>query len=277
MFLLYFGMKYVVIEDMETMIIAMPVYCGEAAPCFEAAEHFNVYEIRRRTMNSLKQLECKQDSPLVRVRLLRREKVQILIVNGISNFYREMLEAEGMTVVDKVTGAVENVLDDFLNLNHIMENFRHATTENRGGKPLTEVKSWVQTLLKEKDYEIIEDKSAQTFPVDITAQTICPLCGKPVRVAVCCGSHTYSAEKEIKELYFTAGRAYDALLYVHQTTPGVKKLCSDYNIEILDPYIHFRPATSQTDQRSKIPLINHPIPGHERAFSSNGEINEYSR
>ena len=259
------------------MKISMPVYHGEVAPCFEAAEQFNVYEIRPNNIELRKKLECRQESPLVRVRILKAENIELLICGGISNFYRDILESDGLIVISEVAGKTEEVLEDFLNLNHIMENFRFSNSPDRNGKPLNEVISWVSSLLKENSYKIMECVPQAVFPVDITAQIKCPVCGKNIRVAVCCGSHTYSSEKEIKELYFVASRNYDALFYIHKTTPNIKKLCKDYNIELLDPYVHFRLGADNTKMVSKIALIKNPVPGHERAFSSNGEIDEYSR
>jgi len=251
---------------METMKISMPVYRGEVAPCFEAAEHFNVYEVRQKKVLLSKQVECGQESPMVRVRLLRNEQVEVLICGGVSNFYLDILEAEGLIVISPVAGKTEEVLEDFLNLNHIMENFRVSKSPDRCGKPLSEIISWVSSLLAENSYKIIERDTDAVFPVDISGRIDCPVCGKEIRIAVCCGSHTYSAEKEIKELYFVASGKYDALIYVHKTTPDVKKICTDYNIELLDPYVHFRSGTDNTNVNSRIPLIKNPVSGHERAF-----------
>lgn len=248
------------------MKISMPVYCGEIAPCFEAAEHFNVYDVSPKRALLSKQLECTQESPMLRVRILKAENIELLICGGISNFYRDILEADGLIVISEVAGKTEEVLEEFLNLNHIMGNFRVSKSPERCGKPLSEITSWVSSLLTENSYKIIERDLDAVFPVDISGRIDCPVCGKEIRIAVCCGSHTYSAEKEIKELYFVASGKYDALIYVHQTTPDIKRICSDYNIELLDPYAHFRSGTDNTNFNSRIPLINNSFSGHERAF-----------
>jgi len=41
----------------------------EAAPCFEAAEHFQVFEIKNGKIQSRRTLHCRESGPIARLRL----------------------------------------------------------------------------------------------------------------------------------------------------------------------------------------------------------------
>ena len=48
-----------------------------------------------------------------------------------------------------------------------------------------------QTFFKNRGCYIVDGQGQDTFLIDMVAEILCPACNRPVRVAICCGPHTY--------------------------------------------------------------------------------------
>ena len=252
------------------MKIAIPRFGQELAPCFEAATHFTIYLAQEQEVISSNVFVCHTDSPMERVRLLRQEKIDCLICSGISSFYKDIIKSEGRMVLDHVSGRVNEAIHSFLaGTLSVKERETDLAPPKRTINPV-DLAAWTAKLFRENGYEI-KIGSAETFPMDIVAEIICPLCGKSVKAAVCCGGHTYMMENEIREFYNAAGTNYDSKIYVHAAFPELEKLCEKYNIELLDP-AEFKEHHYNKEYALKyIPILKKPVKGHEKAFRRTSE------
>ena len=73
-------------------------------------------------------------------------------------------------------------------------------------------------------------------------------------------------DQEIAQLHQVAGTDYNACVYIHPANEHVQAFCADYGIELLDPNAQFAHTGRLT--RHRIPILQNPIPGHERAFAA---------
>ena len=101
------------------------------------------------------------------------------------------------------------------------------------------------------------------FLVDLVAGIKCPVCGRPVNVAICCGAHTYSATQEIVEFHHTTPLEYDARVYVSPANAPVAECCREYGIELLDP--ETTDSEMPVRPKDKLPILKGPVRNHERA------------
>jgi predicted Fe-Mo cluster-binding NifX family protein len=254
------------------MKIAAPAFGDEVAPCFEAASRFEIFHIDNADEISHKAVSVQDNTFRARKRMLKTENAEVLICSGISSLNKDILEAEGVIVIDKITGNLDTAIDNFLNLKQIMDSFDWSSQDNKSSKPLNELISWIAELFRRNSFIVRSGSGETPFPVDLTVETKCRICGKRIRAAVCCGSHTHSAEKEIKELYFAAGKSFDALIYVHRKTPNVRRICSDYQIQLLDPNTYFNLQEEAGETASLgIPLLKEPVKGHEKCLQAKSE------
>jgi hypothetical protein len=93
----------------------------------------------------------------------------------------------------------------------------------------------------------------------------CPLCGKPVRVAICCAAHTYRADQEISQFHQATLSGYHARVYISPTQPATWQCCREYGIEPIDP--DALEELADHGSRGAIPLLSGPVISHERAMN----------
>jgi predicted Fe-Mo cluster-binding NifX family protein len=243
------------------MNLAIPTYKDELAPCFEAANHFQVFVVENGKVMKERFLDCRESGPIARLRLLKRANINILLCNGIRSFYKDMLEAENRKVFKNLSGKINDVLALFLKGGITSS----AKIENGKEVPclfeLGELVELTREFFASNGY-VIEGEDSD-FPVDIIAAMKCPRCKKRIRVAVCCGGHIFSWEKEIRELRSISDN-YDAAVYVHAPQMPVIKTCRDFNINLLDPWILENPGKSEL--RGPLPILEIPVRGHEAIY-----------
>ncbi len=255
----------------QAIIIAIPRFQDEIAPCFEAAVNFDVYTIPKGESPAKNLHLCQGESPLERVRLLRREKVDTLICGGLQSFYKDMLETDGIEVIDGAAGAVEEALDSYLSARlYRGRNLRTRQGYFTGKTPLLEeLIIWTREHFDKHGYEVRDGEQFAAFPVDLVALKKCPVCGKNVKIAICCGAHTYLAGKEIKEFYHVAAQWFEAYVYVHSAAPEVEQICRQYGIELLDPaFGKIKKTTLKKTSTTAFPLLKNPVKGHEKAYET---------
>jgi predicted Fe-Mo cluster-binding NifX family protein len=96
------------------MRVAIPHHDGEVAPCFEYSAHFTVFSISRNRVIAQMDFILQSRKELDRVRLLRDQKVAVLICSGIQDALEGLLSAAGIRVFSWISGPVSEVLNLFL-------------------------------------------------------------------------------------------------------------------------------------------------------------------
>lgn len=245
------------------MLVALTIFKDEIAPCFEAAKRFQVLEIEDCKIISEKYLECQAKGPIARLRLLKEAGIDVVICNGIRSFYKDMLEAENRTVYKDVTGKIKKAIELLLK----GDIGRASKSRPEDQAPcLFEMGELVQITgeyFARNGYEVSDDEFE--FPVDLLATIKCPKCRKPIRVAICCGGHLFSWEKEIKELRSILDN-FDAAVYVHAAQKPVARTCRDYKINLLDPWILENEEKGK--KSSPLPILRLPVKGHKKAYKA---------
>lgn len=246
------------------MKIAIPELNEKIAPCFETAKQFEIFVIKNGKVTSKKTIKFHAAEDSMRIRLLKLHEIQTLICNGIENFFRDQLLAFGITVIPNINEPIKKTLDLYLSGklsadNNIIENEQYEVVSHDN------LVAWAKELFKSNGYEVSTSPAGQDcFLIDLVASIKCPVCNKLIEAAVCCGAQTYRTDQEIREFHHIAGSHYDALVYVYLSNPQLEKSCSEYGINFLSPGI----SEHSNDEKfiSKIPILQRPIAGHEKAF-----------
>jgi hypothetical protein len=174
-----------------------------------------------------------------------------------------MLEAENRTVYKDVTGKIKMAIELFLK----GDIGRASKSRPEDQAPcLFEMGELVQITgeyFARNGYQVSDDEFE--FPVDLLATIKCPKCKKPIRVAICCGGHLFSWEKEIKELRSISDN-FDAAVYVHAAQKPVARTCRNYKINLLDPWILENEEKGK--KSSPLPILRLPVKGHEKAYKA---------
>jgi len=245
--------------------IAIPRFNETVAPCFETAGSFMICDIENGKELSSQIISCTGCDGFGQVRFLQENDINILICNGIKGFYMELLKSAGLTVIDKVTVTIEEALWKYLNGQLKPRESNNRLSELSSQIPHEDLVCWAKELFESHGYSVsIQEEEEAPFPVDLIAEMSCPVCHKPIRVAVCCGAHTYRADHEIREFHHASPSSYQAKVFVFPGNPLIKKRCREYEIQLIDPDSKSAYRDQKIDDR--IPLINYPIPGHEKAF-----------
>ncbi len=247
------------------MIIAVPKYGKMTAPCFETAGNFLIAIAEDGKIILSRLVSCSGCRGFSRVNLLKENKVDVLICGGIKSFYRNLLSAANITVMSPVNIEVEKAIELYLD-GTLQPTMTADDEEGMPPIPLDDLICWAKELFTINGFRIIANSPNAAFPIDFVAEIECPVCGKTITTAVCCGAHLYRSEFELKE-FERASRLpkYHARVYIHPWTKTVADFCSDCAMELIDP---FSESVDESSAMNKaIPLLKTPIIGHERAFS----------
>ncbi|MBU0983164.1 MAG: hypothetical protein KKA42_04800 [candidate division Zixibacteria bacterium] len=247
-------------------VIAMPRFNETIAPRFETAGSFlicNLEDGRRISSHIQDSGGCEGFG---RVRLLQDHHVNTLICSGIKAFYHELLVSSGITVIEAVDLTLDQAVEQFLaGALHPAE--PDESLADLGCEiPHEDLVCWARELFESHGYHIQTSESEPPFPIDLVAELNCPLCHRIIRVAVCCGAHTYRSDQEIRELHHVTRTSFQARAYVYPAREAVRKRCLEYGIQVIDP--DAEALNRDRVQPGQIPLLDHPIPGHERAFAT---------
>ena len=246
------------------MNVAIPTYQGTVAPCFEVARIFLLVKIEDNRVQSESSVDAGGCEGFGRIQLLKDRRVDVLICNGIKRFYRDLLQATGVLIISEITASVESAVSDFLAGRLTPDHQPIDSMKFENDVPLDDLICWTRELFRAHGYAVSPGHERAPFPIDLIAEMSCPICTKPIRVAICCGAHTYRPEQEIQLLHQVTTARYDAKVYVHCVTPAVQKCCGQYGIELIDPDGSF--AQADEDAGARIPLLQATIAGHESAF-----------
>ncbi len=257
------------------MKIAVPTYHDTIAPCFEVATSFAIATIEEDKIVSVKTATCEAGEGYRRVRLLQVHSVDVVICNGIKGFYCDMLSGMGMAVLKNINLPVTEALNQYAS-GRLTPEVEPPEEPSRAFEiPHGELLNWTAAFFRDSGYEVRSGPGQDAFLVDLVAQITCPVCRQTVRVAICCGAHTYRADLEVREFHHATVSNYDARVYVYPGNSKIAKCCQEYGIQFLDP--EHAEQVSEDAVRGAIPLLTAAPPGHERAFetASDGRADEF--
>jgi predicted Fe-Mo cluster-binding NifX family protein len=106
------------------MNIAITVWEDRISPVFDSGRTLLIAEIRDNAVVRTSYLPFDFDRPLELLRLLRAEKVKIIISGAISQGQANMLLYEGFELISFVAGDVRRVLETFVKGGTLGEDFR---------------------------------------------------------------------------------------------------------------------------------------------------------
>ncbi len=245
------------------MIVALPKFKDNIAPCFEVAHWFLILRCGEAGEISRYLEECIGCQGFGRIELLREKRVNVLICDGIKTFYADILRASGMVVYSGICGPIDGALDLFFR-DRLAEGPGNADHVHRPDSiPLYDLVCWTREYFTSHGYTVYDGNERALFPVDLVAEIRCPRCGKPVRVAICCGAHTYRSNHEIRQLSRVTSNDYHARVYVHRDTSEIRRCCREYNIELIDPSEMI--PNSDLHEPDRLPILRNIVEGHEKA------------
>jgi predicted Fe-Mo cluster-binding NifX family protein len=243
--------------------VAIPQFAGAVAPCFEAAGNIMIANVENSLVTSSQAVKCVGPEGYRRVRLLQVPRVNILICNGIRGFYRDMLAASGVTVYQNVSAPVENALEQFLAGKLAAEAPCVEELTESCNIPHQDLIYWARELFESHGYSVTPGPDQDHHLIDLVAEIRCPVCGGQVRVAICCGAHTYRATQEITEFHHAAPLEYNARVFVCPVNPTVARYCREYGIELVNP--DFEGVYGYTTVDDKLPILRERVRDHEEA------------
>lgn len=243
--------------------IAVPQLDDAVAPRFEAARHFLVAEVESGQMVCSQVVTCDGPDGYRRVRMLQIHRVSVLICSGIKSSYRDVLVASGVKVISRYSGTVEKALEEYSAGSIGQDQCFADETAKLYPVPHADLVERAKGLFGKCGYKVAPGPGDDSSLIDLVAEMLCPVCSKPVRVAICCGAHTYRADQEIAQFHQATLSGYHARVYVSPIQPAIWQCCREYGIEPLDPDqpVELRAAESG----GAIPLLSGPIINHERA------------
>ncbi len=243
--------------------IAIP-YMGEIiAPRFEAASSFLILTLEDGHQVAEQQVACSGPEGYRRVRSLQIHSVGTLICNGIKRSYRDMLVASGVAVIDQVTGPIRPAIEAYISGKLKAATPTTDTFTTSCAIPHRTLVVWVRELFEQHGYHVESGPGQDAFLVDLVASITCPVCGRIVKVAICCGAHTYNSTQEIVEFHHTTSSEFDARVYVCPANDTIVKYCREYGIELLNP--ESTDTQTAVHEANKLPILKGPVRNHEKA------------
>jgi len=242
-------------------IVAIPILNKRVAPCFEASEQFQIIEIADGKVIKDRTIVCSGSDGFRRLRLLKIHDVDVLVCGGVKNFFLQLLLTSKIKVFHNVSGrtcdAVSDFLEGRLNLVKKCDLDKLAILDI----PHSELVDWAKELFEQNGYEVTGASGEDHFLVDMVAKINCPVCNKPVSVAICCGAHSYRPDQEICEFHNLAKSKYNAQVFVYPEDNNVAYYCNEFEIDMLSPDSK-EIGTARNDRRI-LPLIGRKIEGHD--------------
>ncbi len=106
------------------MNIAITVWEDRISPVFDSGRTLLIAEIKDNALVRTSYLPFDFDRPLELLRMLRAEKVKIIISGAISEGQANMLLAEGFELISFIAGDVRRVLETFVKGEPLGEDFK---------------------------------------------------------------------------------------------------------------------------------------------------------
>lgn len=248
--------------------VAVPILDESVAPCFEVARLFMICEIGDNREVTAKVEKCTGCEGFGRVRLLQENRANILICNGIKSFYRDLLIASGIKVISNINLSASEALKRYGANELQFDKSDYVASQFEFKIPHADLVCWARDLFGSHGYKITALDSHPSGLVDFVAEIECPICSKPVRIAVCCGAHSYSHAHELRHFHYSTSSNYHARVYISSATDELAQTCREYDIELIDP--ESEGVLPGNDLTGRFPILRNPIEGHEKAFGDMG-------
>jgi len=248
--------------------VAIPQLGDQVAPRFEAARSLLIATIEDGHIVARSTLACDGPEGYRRLRLIQIHQVSTLICNGINASFLDMLVASGVTVIPKCSCQVEEALELCRSGALASREYRPDADAEPCPIPHEDLVTQARGLFETHGYRVAPGPGPDAFLIDLVAEIECPVCHLPVRVAVCCGAHTYRAKQEISEFHHATRSGYHARAYICPRREPIWECCREYGIEPLDPMSR---NDEDRGRRGRIPLLHGPVAEHEPASKRGAE------
>ena len=216
-------------------ILAIPTFKNEVAPSFDYASLFNLFKLGHRKIIRHDSLHFDEENSQARVHHLQDLNAEIVICNGIRSHSVRLLQYHQMQVITGISGEIEIAIQRFLKGEFEDINIDINQIALQKQKEVGNFVDWSKVLFKQIGFSVSLPKASETFfPIDFIGVKVCPVCEKPIKVAVCCGIHLYKKELEMKEFASHTGDNFDAKVYIHPAFPAMEKLCEKHNVQLID-------------------------------------------
>jgi predicted Fe-Mo cluster-binding NifX family protein len=243
--------------------MAIPMLRNRVAPCFEAATNFIILVVENHIVVSRKTARCSGSDGYHRMRLLRVYDVDLVICNGIEGFYFDLLTSLNITVIPEVSGTVKKVVDNYLAGKLAPPDAYPDASSETHNLALCDLVTWARDYFEQNGYRIQPAPCTDLPLIDLIAEIACPVCGNPVKVAICCGAHTYRTDQEIEEFNYRTKAVYHSRVFVFPGDEKIARHCREYGIELVRP---FSGATlKEAPRKDKIPILRFPVEDHKQA------------
>lgn len=243
--------------------VAIPQFGGAVAPCFEAAGNILIANVESGIVTYSQDVLCTGPEGYRRVRLLQVHRVNILICNGIKGLYKDMLTASGIDVFQRVSVPIESALKQLIAGELVAEEQCHEEPTDSFGIPHQDLAYWARELFESHGYSVTPGPDQDDRLIDLVAEINCPVCSGLVKVAICCGAHTYRATQEITEFHHETPLEYHARVFICPSSQSVERCCREYGIQLINPDFEGKHAFAVA--RNKLPILKGQVRGHEEA------------
>ena len=248
---------------MNRIKIIIPEFEGEIAPCFDAASQFRLFNVESGKIVDSANKSCDGAEAFDRVRMALREKVDVLICGGINQQYRDILKSHEVIVISRLTGTVDGALKAFLAGELYGPDEEPIYRFMDSNVSLADILRWSMETFISNGFKVASGEGYAAFPIDLVAEIECPVCGKPIRTAVCCGGHIFRADEEIQAFHHAATSDFNARVYVRPASQEIKKCCREFDVQLMEPHKKI-PAYMLIRDNNRVPLLKSPINGHEK-------------
>jgi predicted Fe-Mo cluster-binding NifX family protein len=216
-------------------ILAVPTFKNEVAPSFDYATLFNLFKLGHQKIIRHDSILFKEENSQIRVHNLQNLKTEIVICNGIRSHSVRLLQYHQMQVITGISGEIEIAIQRFLKGEFEDINIDINQIALQKQQEIGNFVDWSKALFKQIGYDVSLPNANETFfPIDFIGAKVCPVCKKPIKVAVCCGVHLYKKELEVKEFVSHTGDNFDAKVYIHPAFPAMEKLCEKHQVQLID-------------------------------------------
>lgn len=96
------------------MIVAIPRFGEEVAPCFEYSATITIFHVVKGEVLNQTDFTLQSQHPFDRFRLLRDQGVETLICGGLEEKFEDLVSAHGIQVISWVSGSVQDLLEQFI-------------------------------------------------------------------------------------------------------------------------------------------------------------------
>ncbi len=253
------------------MNVAIPEFESSVAPCFEAATNFLLVNAAEGGWKQTSTVRCSEEGGYRRVRLVLFHNVELLICNGINASHKDTLTAAGVSVIDKVNSSIQDALDDLAKGSLQITDLPSPPTGSACRYSHEQLVAWAHELFCGGGYQVLPGPGEDSFLIDLIAEIDCPVCERRVRIAICCGAHTYRSQQEIREFHHATPSGYNARVYVCPAEEQIVECCHEYGIEVIDPGAAQSLDSGQSE--GKLPILKSVVAGHEKASATGRTTN----